>query len=200
MGLDDIVEVATFARKLEPPPALRHRRIAIAGASGTGKTRLVHLLADHYDLEVCPVGSRSVAKEMGFDNPYETDRHPELRARFQRLLFERKREWEVGRACFVTDRTHLDNLAYTSMHGAHGLAEGALDEYATAMCVYTAVFYCPVAAFQRLGGDPHRRPELVYHQLYDVILEGMLRRFRPDYRTLGCPVDERFAQVVAALG
>jgi hypothetical protein len=49
-------------------------RIAFCGASGTGKTTLAKALGEFFELERNPVGARSVAREMGFDNPYDVDR------------------------------------------------------------------------------------------------------------------------------
>ncbi len=50
------------------------RRIAFAGASGTGKSTLAVTLAQHLQLPINPVGSRSVAASLGFLNPYDVDR------------------------------------------------------------------------------------------------------------------------------
>ncbi len=49
-------------------------RIAFAGASGTGKTTLAKWLAARQGLELCPVGSRSIAAEFGFATPYDVDK------------------------------------------------------------------------------------------------------------------------------
>jgi cytidylate kinase len=51
-----------------------YKRIAFCGASGTGKTTLATWLAEKLGLPLNPVGSRSVAKSMGFDSPYDVDR------------------------------------------------------------------------------------------------------------------------------
>ena len=48
-------------------------RIAFAGSSGTGKTTLAAWASEKYGLPMCPVGSRSTAKRLGFDNPYDVD-------------------------------------------------------------------------------------------------------------------------------
>jgi len=49
-------------------------KIAFCGASGCGKSTLARYVVETYDLELNPVGSRSVAKDMGFDNPYDVDK------------------------------------------------------------------------------------------------------------------------------
>ena len=49
-------------------------RIAFCGASGTGKTTLAKWLAEELKYEMNPVGSRSTARRMGFNNPYDVDK------------------------------------------------------------------------------------------------------------------------------
>ena len=65
-------------------------RIAMAGASGTGKTTLMNFLAKEYGLPVNPVGSRSVSAAMGFASPYDVDKAGK-RSEFQRRLVTEKR-------------------------------------------------------------------------------------------------------------
>lgn len=54
-------------------------KVAFAGASGTGKSTLARWVAETYNLPFNPVGSRSVAKSMGFvgedgeGRPYDVD-------------------------------------------------------------------------------------------------------------------------------
>lgn len=51
-----------------------YKRIAFCGASGSGKTTLATWLAEELGLPLNPVGSRSVARSLGFNNPYDVDR------------------------------------------------------------------------------------------------------------------------------
>jgi len=166
-------------------------RIAFAGASGTGKSKLVQYLAEKRRLPINPVGSRSVSKLMGFDNPYDVDKHG-LRSAFQRRLFAEKRAWELAHESFVTDRTVFDNLAYTSMHnGAATLSDEDIDAYAEAMRRYTLVVYLPLHRFQNLGDDPARIDAVGYHKIYDVVLRALLREHRIHHFPLECAIDER---------
>jgi hypothetical protein len=48
--------------------------VSFAGASGTGKTTLATWLSERLGVPRNPVGSRSVALSMGFENPYDTDK------------------------------------------------------------------------------------------------------------------------------
>jgi len=139
-------------------------RIAIAGASGTGKTTLANAIAERYSLPINPVGARSVAKSMGFDNPYDVDKAGK-RVEFQRKLFEDKRRWELTNDRFVTDRTYLDNLTYCALHMADQLPDNAIEGFRLAMARYQVVFVLDMADFQRLD-DGVRKTNLEYHRLY----------------------------------
>lgn len=152
-------------------------RIAFTGASGTGKTTLTDFVALEKDLPINPVGSRSVAKDMGFENPYDVDKAGR-RAEFQNRLLREKIEWEAQRPCFVTDRTTLDNLAYAMMHDVHSidaqhlaLAIGAFNNN------YDFIFYCPYDSFCEPGTDVARVKDKTYHRLYDATILGLMKQF-----------------------
>src|SRR5271156_759782 len=114
-----------------------NKRIAFLGASGTGKTKLVKYLQAKLNLPVNPIGSRSIALEMGFTNPYDVDKHG-LRNVFQRKLFASKSQWEAECDDFLTDRTAFDNLAYTLVHGGtETMKLEELSAYIEAMKRYT---------------------------------------------------------------
>ncbi len=143
-------------------------KIAISGASGTGKTTLARMISEHYQIPLNPVGSRTVAKEMGFDNPYDVDKAG-LRVEFQSKLFEAKRKWEQEHDSFVTDRSYMDNATYCALHMAEHLTEKILLEHMKAMEIYDFVFKLRLDAFQSLD-DGVRQTNKLYHQLYEMIL------------------------------
>ncbi len=147
-------------------------RIAIAGASGTGKTTLAQAIAERYSLPINPVGARSVAADMGFDNPYDVDKAGK-RVEFQRRLFEEKRFWERSTESFVTDRTYFDNLTYCALHMAEHLPDNAVEEYTSAMERYTAVIVLERRDFQCLD-DGIRKTSPTYHGLYEILLRGLI--------------------------
>jgi predicted ATPase len=151
-------------------------RIAFAGASGTGKTTLSNFLTEDYGLPFNPVGSRSVAKAMGFDSPYDVDKAGK-RAEFQRRLVIEKRAWEDAHESFVVDRTTMDNLAYTMLHDVHAIDDEFLAACAAGMHRYTHIIYCPCSVFCNPGDDIARMKSPAYHQVYDVALEGLVRRY-----------------------
>src|SRR5271165_1540913 len=95
-------------------------RIGLAGASGTGKSFLANWLSDTYNLPFNPVGSRSVALAMGFASPYDVDKAGK-RAEFQLRLVTEKLAWEAAHDSFVSDRTTMDNLAYSMLHDIYAV-------------------------------------------------------------------------------
>lgn len=162
----------------------RPRRVAFAGASGTGKSTLTDFLAAEYRLPTNPVGSRSVSKAMGFDSPYDVDKAGK-RAEFQHRLVTEKRAWEDAHESFVTDRTTLDNLAYTMVHDVHCIDDELLSSVVAGVSRYTHIFYCPVSAFCAVGGDPMRVDSKTYQTLFDVVIHGLLKRYVPESLALG---------------
>lgn len=162
----------------DAPNGLRIMRVAFCGASGTGKTTLMQYVADRYGLRINTIGSRTVAKGMGFASPYDVDQAGR-RAEFQRALLMRKRGWEMTYNAFVTDRTVVDNLAYHSLHDISSVNEETLAEVAFGMRRYTHVIHCPVRAFCNLGADPARVHDMAYHAVYEALLEGLLRAYAP---------------------
>ena len=166
-------------------------RIAFVGASGVGKSRLVDYLQPKLDLPLNPVGSRSVAKALGFDNAYDVDRY-NLRNTFQRRLFSEKTYWEKGHDDFITDRTVFDNLAYSIHHGgAENIDEEELNAYVAAMKRYTHVIYLPLYRFQKLGTDPARNTSPVYHKMFDMVVRSLLSEYDIEHVALHCPVEDR---------
>lgn len=180
---------------------MRPIRLAFAGASGTGKSTIAKTIATMYELPMCPIGSREVSKAMGFDSPYDVDQAGRRRD-FQKRLNAEKSIWENGvRGGFVTDRTHLDNLAYTAIHD-DGLANDAdfVESIVSSMQIYTHVVFCPVRSFCNLAGDPARVAGMAYHHRYEEILWKLLldphggTRF--DILVLGAKdLDERIEKV-----
>lgn len=147
-------------------------KIALMGASGTGKTTLAKRIAEQYGLELNPVGSRSVAAAMGLETPYAADTQGR-REEFQRRLLEAKTEWELGRASYVTDRTTLDNLAYHVLHDVGSVTDEIVNAAVAHMDEYDVVFLCDVEYLWSPAQDPNRIPSRVYAELYEAVLLGL---------------------------
>jgi AAA domain len=150
-------------------------RLAMSGASGTGKTTLASYAADLLGLPQNPVGSRSVSEAMGFASPYDVDRAGR-RAEFQRRLLAEKIAWERDHDAFVTDRTTLDVLAYFALHDVASIDSAVVNRAVAGAQRYTHVAYCPVRVFQETGDDPVRVDNSAYHHVYGVLLEGLIDR------------------------
>lgn len=150
-------------------------RIAFTGSSGTGKTTLARYLTAYYGLSFNPIGARSVADSMGYASPYDVDKDGR-RLEMQRKIVREKRQWEDEHASFVTDRTTVDNLAYTALHDVGGVDQALLDACMGGLTRYTHVILCPAAVHQDLGGDPARKTDKLYHQIFEALLVGLYKR------------------------
>lgn len=151
-------------------------RIAFSGASGTGKTTLMNAVNETLGLPVNPVGSRSVAKDMGFESPYDVDKAGK-REEFQRRLLKEKFEWERDhqKSGFITDRTAMDNIAYSALHAVDTLQSCDLALAVTNCKLYTHVFYLPWH-WSCTSNDPSRREDPTYHMIFSHLLEGLLTK------------------------
>ncbi len=159
-------------------------RIALCGASGTGKTTIVKNLSKVLGLPVCPVGSRSVAASMGFSSPYEVDAAG-LRDSFQRKLWAEKRDWERANPVFITDRTVFDNVVYSSLEGYNYPIEDLMEITSHMREVYTTVVLTPLTSFHSVGDDPARRQDLSYHHRFEHLLVRMLAWANIKYTQVG---------------
>jgi len=149
-------------------------RIAFSGAAGTGKSHLAKIVAEWLSLPMCPVGSRTVCKEMGFEHAYDVDKAG-MRPEFQKRLCRAKREWEADTAAFVTDRSHLDNLAYTSLHSIDTVGVEFLQTILRANACYTHIIHIDARAedaFMNLD-DPARHQSRIYHRHFAMLLAAL---------------------------
>jgi hypothetical protein len=154
-------------------------RIGISGASGTGKSTLARFISDTYGIPMNPIGSRSTANEMGFESPYDVDKAGR-REEFQRRLQASKIAWETSHESFVTDRTTLDELVYTTFHDVKTACSASYYDAAIQhMRRYDIVFYCPADSFINLDGDPKRLDDIRYQKNFDRCLHGHLLSAAP---------------------
>jgi hypothetical protein len=185
-------------------------KIAFCGASGTGKTTLAEWVSETYNLPMNPVGSRSVARLMGFDNPYDVDRAdlatyqafvldledfeetPEnlsgaanqaideyidgesVRGLFQTQLQRAKINWEVSQSRFVSDRTTVDDFAYSCLHDIGFVDEAFIERARKHLQIYDLIVFCRSDVFCNLDGDPHRVAAKSYHEVFDLLADGAL--------------------------
>lgn len=176
-------------------------RIGVSGSSGTGKTTLARYISDTFGLPLNPIGSRSTALEMGFESPYDVDRAGR-REEFQRRLQSSKIAWETSHESFVTDRTTLDELVYTTFHDVKTATSASYYDAAIGhMRRYDIVFYCPVDSFINLDGDPKRLDDLRYQRNFDRCLRGHLEALQIPwfYRMRSAKLQHREEQIADAI-
>lgn len=155
-------------------------RIAICGTAGTGKTTLITELNKTLNLTINPVGSRSVAKAMGYDNPYDVDKYGR-REEFQFLLMSDKIAWEKDQENFITDRSTFDVLAYTCIHDIKAVNRQLVDMASKGYDRYTHVYWTPMDEFFNLGKDPVRVQSEVYHEIVELTMMSLISRYKPRF-------------------
>ena len=85
-------------------------RIGFIGNGGTGKTTTAKVLAEQLKLPLIPEGVREYMQEKGIEHLRELS--PLETWEMQKTLFKRKTKMENSLACFIADRTTIDNAAY----------------------------------------------------------------------------------------
>jgi|SRR6478736_750865 len=151
---------------------MKIRRIAFTGPSGTGKTVLAKQLEQQLGIPFNPIGSRTVAKEMGFSNPYDVDQAGR-RKEFQERLLGAKIAWETENQSFVTDRSTFDNLSYDTLHDPKAADPVSIERAIAQAQSYTHVFFCSAQSFINVQSDPIRIQNLAYHDMYEALLMGL---------------------------
>lgn len=154
-------------------------RIAVCGSSGTGKTSVIKKVIEKINLPINPIGSRSVALRMGYDNPYDVDKFGR-REEFQHLLMADKVDWESKEDNFITDRSTFDVLSYSTIHDVNAVNQNFLESAIRGIERYTHIFFCPLAEFFNLGDDPVRVKSKTYHEMYEALMMGSFNKFKTD--------------------
>lgn len=158
-------------------------KVAFSGAAGTGKTTLAKEVSEKLGLHYVTVGSRSVAREMGYSSPYDVDKDGK-RLEFQIRLLETKIKYENEKKHFVTDRTTLDQLAYTYIHlfecgyleqMPRDVVDGLYAKAISHMDTYDVVFFCGMSTFWNPVSDGIRRVSYNYHRMYETLLYGFYK-------------------------
>jgi hypothetical protein len=91
---------------------------------------------------------------------------------FQDELLRDKVRWELANPEFVTDRSAVDVLAYTALHGALDLREDTITHALQAQQRYTDVYACPIDGFVNLDNDPVRNHGMGYHRASEALMRG----------------------------
>ncbi len=180
-------------------------KLAFTGASGTGKTTIAEKLSSILEVPVNPVGSRYITKKMNLSSPYDVDAFG-LRKEFQHRLLTEKSYWELDKASenqsYITDRTHLDNLIYSIMHGCVQTVDKQYIENAVKFTeFYTHIVFFPLDVFIKTDDDSARMNNIEYQKTYETLLKVFLDRFFPNryYTLTSVNENDRVAEVLKYL-
>jgi deoxyadenosine/deoxycytidine kinase len=171
-------------------------KIGICGAHGTGKSTLLEALNQELKLPVIKRTMRTLWEKFGIDN---FEKIPaDIRANFQKyaLLNQIDREDNEGQDGFISDRTVLDNLAYTKLNADMSQSDFRIYERLVKERLknYTHFIYLPI----EFGVEPeHLRADLGSRHEIAAIIESYLAKWftSGDYLVARGSVSERVQQV-----
>ena len=149
-------------------------KIGICGAHGTGKTTLARIISEQYDLPIISQLMRNFWQEYGV---MDFEKLPkDVRTTFQKESLLRQIDAEDSTDNFVTDRTVLDQIAYTKMSSNMSGVDLAIYEQLCRERLnrYTHLIYLPiefVAEAEFLRADINSRDELA------EVMKGYLDRW-----------------------
>ena len=138
-------------------------KIGICGAHGTGKTTLARIISEQYNLPIISQLMRNFWQEYGV---MDFEKLPkDVRTTFQKESLLRQIDAEDSTEDFVTDRTVLDQIAYTKMSSNMAGVDLAIYEQLCRERLnrYTHLIYLPiefVAEAEFLRADINSRDEL----------------------------------------
>ena len=153
-------------------------KIALCGASGTGKTTVAKLFAEDKDFgcTYLPNNTRALAEAVtGVPEPYEVDSMG-LRTLFQRVMLVMKRHVESHADDFITDRSYVDHVVYSLLHDKTGTAKDAewIMHALSMQRMYHLVVFFPIARFCNLGNDKARKQDMEYQERWEECAKTLL--------------------------
>lgn len=177
------------------------RKIGVCGAHGTGKTTLITQLNQDLGLPLLTRTMRTMWENFGVA---DFEKLPtDIRANFQKyaLLFQIQREEAAGSAGFITDRTVLDNWAYTKLSSDMSQADLAIYERLVRERLqhYTHLIYLPVEF--EVAPEPLRANINSRSQIARILEDCLASWLKPtDYLVATGTLTERLTQVRTYLG
>jgi deoxyadenosine/deoxycytidine kinase len=165
-------------------------KIGFCGAHGTGKTTIARIIAENYDLKIIEGTMRNMWKKFGISDFEKLPADVRKTFQYYAILTQIEREEEVESG-FVTDRTVLDNLAYTVLSAELNQVELRLYEALTKERLknYTHFIYVPVefkAEYEHLRADPETQAKLagiIEEYLPKMFSEGSYLVIKGDIET-----------------
>ena len=179
-------------------------KIALTGASSTGKTTLANSLMEEPDFrrqvdDFLTTNARGLLERMGHKS-MDRMRRDEL-LEFQREYLAQKQQLEVGRDRYLTDRSFVDVAAYWLRRDAIELGPEQREEVVEVCRVaarrYELHVYCPfgVVGFK---SDGYRSEDLRHHQEIGEQIASFLSEWGVRFITLDTANhEERVERVLA---
>ncbi len=171
-------------------------KIGICGAHGTGKTTLVNELNKELQLPIIKRTMRTLWEKFGID---DFEKIPaDIRANFQKyaLINQIDREENEGKHGFITDRTVLDNLAYTKLNADMSQSDFRIYERLVKERLknYTHFIYLPIEFEVE---QEHLRANIGSRRQIADIIENYLQAWftKGDYLITTGSVESRVNQV-----
>jgi adenylate kinase family enzyme len=174
-------------------------KIGICGSHGTGKTTLAGMIAAEKKLNLLTGLMRSFWTEFGVSDFEKLPK--DVRTTFQKESLMRQITAEDRLENFVTDRTVLDQLAYTKM--SSNMSDSSIDFLLyEQLCgerlnQYTHIFYLPVefeVEPEFLRADISTR-----HDLAVIMKEYLDKWYAGKYITISGPLEKRLEIVKEVL-
>lgn len=168
-------------------------RIALTGASSTGKTTLAHALmkSPSFVTKVgifLPSEGRRIVNHLRFGTLDEMDETQ--RMLFQMLYFTAKLSAESARSQFITDRSFVDVAAYWTVRDADGMDDYLnyiLDTPCRALAQnYDLHIYLPMGTLP-FEHDGQRSTDIDFHTKIDRRIEHLLTEWNLPFRSIQDP-------------
>jgi nicotinamide riboside kinase len=174
-------------------------KIALVGASSTGKSTLASLLSRKYSMPLIREQARVVLAEMGMTLS-EIRVDPELIIRFQNTVLEYQiaSELECADSGFISDRSVFDNLTLYLRHCP--LTPERIDYYRGTILDHYSEYPYDYLIFLRPGefpvkDDGVRTPDPFYQAQVDGMILTILRLFSVPYVEVHGSVPQRLREI-----
>lgn len=154
-------------------------RIGFTGAGGTGKTTTLELVKEECGLPPLPSTTRAVFAAFGVEREEDQDSMtPTERRRLQDAVFAARLAKESEMPSFVSDRTLLDNYAYSLVRCSSTYTDDDVERIEGIVGKnlerYDALFYFPITF--KPPKDGMRQGGMALGRLIDSVVKDFLSR------------------------
>lgn len=164
-------------------------RIALTGASSTGKTTLTNeLLKDYPQFEQINMNARELLKKHGCLNT--GDMNADQYKRFQNAYINNKQLLEQGKTNYFTERSFVDAYVYWNYHCSDCSSASEKKQIYT-ICKkwanrYNLHIYLPFGSIPFVE-DGYRHSSLEYHQCIDQAIRATLHEWKLNFIECSSP-------------